>query len=310
MRVDIAPEWWDNKPREIRSPQTHKLLSADQNRGIGGNMRVLQLQLPVSAEKEENIARVRDRIERLKDQKADLVTLGEMFICPYETPLFPRYAEPEGGGTWQELSRIAKDYGIYLAAGTVPESDEAGRIYNTAYVFDRSGKQIAKHRKMHLFDINIEGGQSFRESATLTAGDQCTVFDTEFCRMGLCICFDIRFPELSRLMALQDAQVILVPAAFNMTTGPAHWELNFRSRALDNQCYYVATSDARDEGAGYVAWGHSLVTSPWGEIVAEMDEKEGYQITDLDLAKVQKVRRELPLLAARRTDLYEVRLKN
>ena len=154
-----------------------------------------------------------------------------MFNCPYQTDLFPAYAEPEGGTCWQALSQMAKDEQIYLAAGSIPEADEKGKVYNTAYVFDREGRQIAKHRKMHLFDINVTGGQYFKESDTLTAGDQVTVFDTEFGKIGLCICFDIRFPELSRLMAQEGARIILIPGAFNMTTGPAHWELSFRAES-------------------------------------------------------------------------------
>ena len=123
---------------------------------------------------------------------------------------------------------------------------------------------MSKHRKVHLFDIAVKDGQCYQESATLTAGDQITVFDTEFGKMGICICFDCRFPEIVRLMTLRGARTILVPAAFNMTTGPAHWELMFRGRAVDNQCYMIGTSDARDEQAGYISWGHSLVCHPGG----------------------------------------------
>ena len=181
------------------------------------------------------------------------------------------------------------------------------RIYNTSYVFDREGKQIAKHRKMHLFDINVPGGQCFRESDTLTAGDEVTVFDTEFGKMGLCICYDVRFPELARLMALEGARMVLVPAAFNLTTGPAHWELVYRSEAMYNQMFYVATSPARDMEASYHAWGHSMVADPRGAVVAMMDEKEGYQVTELNLADVEPARQQIPLLAQRRTDVYQLK---
>ena len=163
---------------------------------------------------------------------------------------------------------------------------------------------IAKHRKMHLFDIDVKGGQTFRESATLTAGDTVTVFDTEFGKMGLCICFDIRFPELGRLMALKGAKVIFVPAAFNETTGPAHWELNFRSRALDNQCWYVGTSSALDPYANYHAWGHSILVSPWGAVIEQLDETPGQMVNAIDLELADDIRAQLPLLSARRTDVY------
>ena len=272
-------------------------------------VKIAQIQAHVYEEKEKNMEELERNLERIKDENIDLVTLGEMFNCPYQTPCFPVYGEMERGETWQKLSALAKKYQIYLSAGSVPEKDEEGNVYNTAYVFDPQGNQIAKHRKVHLFDIAVKGGQCYQESATLTAGDQITVFDTKFGKMGICICFDCRFPEIVRLMTLQGARVILVPAAFNMTTGPAHWELMFRGRAVDNQCYMIGTSDARDEQAGYVSWGHSLVVSPWGDVVTQMDEKPGIQITEIDLDRVDAIREQLPLLSARRTDLYELKGK-
>lgn len=268
------------------------------------DMRIAQIQSHVYIDKMKNLEQLEERLEELAWQKPDLVMLGEMFCCPYETKLFPVYAEPEEGPVWRELSRLAKKHGIYLAAGSVPERDGEGRVYNTAYVFDRAGRQIGKHRKVHMFDIQVEGGQHFKESETLTPGDKCTVFDTEFGKVGLCICFDFRFPELARKMVLDGARLILVPAAFNMTTGPAHWELMFRSRAVDNQCFVAGTSCARDREAGYVAWGHTLLVSPWGDVIEEMDEREGVMVHDIDLSYADKVRAELPLLSARREEVY------
>ena len=268
------------------------------------DMRIAQIQSHVYIDKMKNLEQLEERLEELAWQKPDLVMLGEMFCCPYETKLFPVYAEPEEGPVWRELSRLAKKHGVYLAAGSVPERDGEGRVYNTAYVFDRAGRQIGKHRKVHMFDIQVEGGQHFKESETLTPGDKCTVFDTEFGKVGLCICFDFRFPELARKMVLDGARLILVPAAFNMTTGPAHWELMFRSRAVDNQCFVAGTSCARDREAGYVAWGHTLLVSPWGDVIEEMDEREGVMVHDIDLSYADKVRAELPLLSARREEVY------
>lgn len=264
------------------------------------------LQTKVWTDKKSNIGEAAKKLKLLADQQVDLVTLPEMFNCPYQTPNFPVYAEPEGGECWQACSALAKEYGIYLSAGSMPECDGDGRIYNTAYVFDRQGRQIAKHRKVHLFDIAVKGGQSFKESDTLTAGEDITVFDTEFGKMGLCICYDLRFPELARLMVQEGAKVLLVPAAFNMTTGSAHWEILFRNRALDNQVFVIGTAPARDASSGYTSWGHSLVVSPWGDILEQLDENEGYLIQKLDLARVEQVRQELPLLAHRRTDLYRL----
>ena len=136
--------------------------------------------------------------------------------------------------------------------GTLPELAE-DRVYNTCYVFAPDGQLAAKHRKMHLFDIDVAGGQRFMESETLTAGNSVTTFETPWGVVGVCVCFDFRFTELSELMVLAGAKLVVVPAAFNMTTGPAHWELLFRQRAVDGQCYTVGTSPARDTAAGYVA---------------------------------------------------------
>lgn len=269
-------------------------------------MKIAQLQTHVYPEKQRSLAQVEAYVDKVMPEKPDLVTLGEMFQCPYVTQNFPLYAEEEGGDTWQRLSQLAAKHQVYLSAGTVPELD-GGKVYNTAYVFDRQGRQIAKHRKVHLFDIDVEGGQSFKESDTLSAGNQVTVFDTEFGKIGICVCFDFRFPELGRLMALKGAKLILVPAAFNMTTGPAHWQIMFRSQALNNQCFVAGTSPARDEASSYVAWGHSLLVSPWGDIIKEAGEKEGFQITEIDLSEADRIRSQLPLLSARRTDVYTLR---
>lgn len=269
-------------------------------------MKLAQLQRYVSANKEENLICLAKDLQKLKENDVDFVTTGEMFLCPYETSNFPTYAEPEGGESWKKLSALAKEHRIYLQAGSVPECDEEGHIYNTAYVFDRDGRQIAKHRKMHLFDIQVSNGQHFCESDTLTAGNTYTVFDTEFGRMGICICFDFRFPELARLMVQDGAQMLIVPAAFNMTTGPAHWEALFRSRAIDNQCFVAGTSVARDMNASYHAWGHTMVVSPWGGIVGELLENEDCLIREIDFSEVERVRQELPLLTARRLDIYQL----
>ena len=233
-----------------------------------------------------------------------MVLLPEMFCCPYQNKNFPLYAQREGEEIWLELSRMAREQNLILAAGSIPERDDDGKIYNTAYVFDRQGQQIAKHRKMHLFDIDVSGGMSFRESDTLTAGNRITTFDTEFGVMGLCICYDFRFPELSRLMAERGAKVILVPAAFNMTTGPAHWEILFRTRALDNQVFTLGAAPARDPSSGYTSYGNSIAVSPWGDVLDRLGADQEMLVCTLELDRVAQVRRELPLLAHRRKDVY------
>lgn len=269
-------------------------------------IKIAVIQMSTVADKMENVRTVKTYLEKIKDENPDFVILPEMFCCPYQTENFPIYAEKEGGPVWQQLSGYAKQYGIYLIGGSMPEKDAEGNVYNTSYIFDREGKQIGKHRKVHLFDIDVKGGQTFKESDTLTAGDSDTVFDTEFGKIGVMLCFDIRFPELSRMMVNDGAKVIFVPAAFNMTTGPAHWELSFRTRALDNQIYMVGCAPARDVSAGYISWGHSIVTDPWGRVTGMLDENEGILLAELDMDYEEQVREELPLLKSRRKDIYQL----
>ncbi|HAQ41431.1 MAG TPA: carbon-nitrogen hydrolase [Clostridiales bacterium] len=271
-----------------------------------GKFNAALLQTRVYDDKERNINNAVELIERVSKEGVDIAVLPEMFCCPYDNSYFKLFSEEEGGPAFRAVSAAAKESGIYVVAGTIPES-EGNMVYNTSYVFDRSGRQIAKHRKMHLFDIDIEGGQYFKESDTFTPGSEVTVFDTEFCKIGLAVCYDIRFPELSRLMAAEGAEVIIIPGAFNMTTGPAHWELIFRARALDNQVYAIGVAPARDLESSYHSYGNSLVTSPWGNVLSRMDEKEGYIIQEIDPDYVKKVRNELPLLKHARNDIYTLR---
>ncbi len=269
-------------------------------------LRIAQVQMSVTRNKDENIRRAARMIRQAAEQGAELAMLPEMFCCPYENAAFRPYGEAEGGSAQQALSALAGELGIWIVGGSVPELEDE-KVYNTSYVYDSSGRQVARHRKMHLFDIDVEGGQRFMESDTLSPGNEVTVFDTPWGRMGLCICFDLRFEELSRLMTLQGAQIILTPAAFNMTTGPAHWELLFRQRAVDNQLFTVGTSPARDEAGSYVAWGHSIVCDPWGSVIRQCGAGEELAVTDLDLTRIAAVRRQLPILSARRTDVYQLR---
>jgi len=264
--------------------------------------------MKVDEVKSISVEKALTNIEFLSDRGADIVVLPEMFNCPYETIRFGDYAEEEGGETYTKLSEVARKKKIYLISGSVPERD-GDLMYNTCYVFSPDGKLIGKHRKMHLFDINIINGQYFRESETLTAGDDLTVIDTEFGRLGIAICFDIRFPEMARLMADRGAEMLIYPAAFNMTTGPAHWELMFRSRAVDHQVFTVGCAPARDYDSNYISFGNSIVVNPWGEIIGRLSEEEGYLLGEIDLEEVDTVRRQLPLTHSIRKDLYELKTK-
>jgi len=266
-------------------------------------------QIKVAGDKKENLAKARAMINEAATRGSQMVILPEMFNCLYQESLFPAFAEEyPAGPTFQMLAETAREEGIYLVGGSVPERDGPA-LYNSSFAFDPRGRLMARHRKAHLFDVAIAGGISFQESKTLSRGMEITVVKTALCTFGLAICYDIRFPELARLMALEGAEMIILPGAFNMTTGPAHWELLLRSRAVDNQVYLVGAAPARDLAARYLSFGHSAVVDPWGRVVARADEKETIIYAGIDLALVAKVRRELPLLHHRRTDLYELKKK-
>lgn len=279
-------------------------------------MKLSLIQLKNLGNNEKNILHAIEMIDKASACGADMLVLPEMFSCPYKTSKFPVYAQEDGGTNWKKLSEAAKRNNVYLVAGSMPEleinrdcCEHQEKIYNTSYVFDRNGNQIAKHRKVHLFDVDIKGGQRFKESDSLAPGNAVTTFDTEFGKFGLMICFDIRFPEMARLMQLDGAKMIIVPAAFNMTSGPKWWELMFRTRAVDNQLFMAGCSPARDESASYVAWGHSMVTDPWGTVLNQLDGEEGILTVEIDFAEVEKVRQQVPLTTARRTDLYTLEKK-
>ena len=270
-----------------------------------GKFNAALLQISVCDNKEKNIKNAVSMIEQVSKVGADIAILPEMFCCPYDNLYFKAFGEEEGGFAYKAMSNAAKEFDIYVVAGTIPEL-ESDKVYNTSYVFNKNGEQIAKHRKMHLFDIDVKGGQYFKESDTFTPGRDITVFETEFCKIGLAVCYDVRFPELSRLMVNEGAEVIIIPGAFNMTTGPAHWELHFRARALDNQVYTIGVAPARDYEASYRSYGNSIIASPWGNVLNCMDENQGYIIQEIDVDYVRKVRNELPLLNHRRQDVYSL----
>lgn len=268
-------------------------------------MKILQIQMHVPEGQDAALAEAERLIGSRMDDPADVVMLPEMFSQPYEASRFRDYAQKEQGPVCEWASGLARRFGCWLIAGSFSEEDE-GKLYNTSLVFDRNGRLAAKHRKVHLFDIDIKGGQRFMESETLTPGDHITEFETEFGRMGLCICYDFRFPEMGRLAALGGCRAMFVPASFNRSTGPLHWELMFRAQAMFNQMYTIGTAPALDTSASYHSWGHSIVCDPWGAVVSQAGDDPDVLRCDIDLSKVDEVRAQIPLLRHRRTDLYEL----
>ncbi|XP_048332331.2 omega-amidase, chloroplastic isoform X1 [Ziziphus jujuba] len=267
-------------------------------------------QLSVTADKERNIAHARKAIEEAAGKGAQLVLLPEIWNSPYSNDSFPVYAEDIDAGAdaspstamLSEVSRLLK---ITIVGGSIPERS-GDRLYNTCCVFGTDGKLKAKHRKIHLFDIDIPGKITFIESKTLTAGQSPTIVDTDVGCIGIGICYDIRFQELAMIYASRGAHLLCYPGAFNMTTGPLHWELLQRARAVDNQLYVATCSPARDAGAGYVAWGHSTLVGPFGEVLATTEHEETIIIAEIDYSILELRRTNLPLQKQRRGDLYQL----
>ncbi|GAB2285904.1 Omega-amidase, chloroplastic [Dionaea muscipula] len=267
-------------------------------------------QLFVTADKERNIVHAKKAIEEAAGKGAKLVLLPEIWNSPYSNDSFPVYAEDiDAGGSASPstamLSQVSRALNITIVGGSIPERS-GDKLYNTCCVFDTDGTLKAKHRKIHLFDIDIPGKITFQESKTLTAGETPTVVDTAVGRIGIGICYDIRFQELAILYAARGVHLICYPGAFNMTTGPLHWELLQRARAADNQLYVATCSPARDAGSGYVAWGHSTLVGPFGEVLATTEHDEAIVIADIDYTTIESRRTNLPLGKQRRGDLYQL----
>lgn len=268
-------------------------------------IKIALCQMNVIDNKEENLKKASSMINKAC-KNADFIVLPEMFNCPYSNDKFIEYGEVENDSyTLNRIASLAKSNKTYILAGSIPEKENE-KLYNTSYLFNKEGDIIAKHRKMHLFDIDVKDKITFKESDVLTAGSEFTTAETEFGKIGIGICYDIRFPELARIIVEDGALILFYPGAFNMTTGPAHWELLFKSRALDNQVYCVGVAPALNRDASYHSFGHSIITNPWGEIIAEAGEKEEIIYGEIDLDEIKKIREELPLLKNKREDLYEI----
>ncbi|XP_043849418.1 LOW QUALITY PROTEIN: omega-amidase NIT2 [Dromiciops gliroides] len=281
--------------------------------------RLALIQLRVSSVKSDNLNRAGEFIKEAASQGAKIIALPECFNSPYGTNYFPEYAETIPGESTKRLSDLAKEYQVYLVGGSIPEED-GGKFYNTCTVFGPDGTLLTKHRKLHLFDIDVPGRIRFQESETLSAGDSFSMFETPYCKVGVGICYDIRFAELAQVYSQRGCQLLVYPGAFNLTTGPAHWELLQRGRAVDNQLFVATASPARDVDAPYVAWGHKNALtklSPFfcngsfcrGEILPKLALKESIVYANIDLKKLVEVRQQIPVLTQKRGDLYAVEWK-
>jgi predicted amidohydrolase len=262
-------------------------------------MRITLVQARVQSDKESNL----DHLEQLlaTPQSTDVMVLPEMCLSPYDNESFRKNAIEQHDDAFLRLSALARRHRTYLIAGSVPERDN-DQLYNTTFVFDPEGAMVAKYRKIHRFAITYPDGTTYDEADVLSAGEDLITVDTPWGTIGLMICFDIRFPMLAMRLRKQGARLFVVPAAFNTTTGPKHWHLTMRSRAVDNQCFLVACAPAVDGAGDYPYYGHSLVVDPDGSVLADLGEDEVVTTVDIEMDVVDEVRRRLPIVA-RETDL-------
>lgn len=267
-------------------------------------IKIAVCQIRTETDYELTLKKAHAMLTEAADNGAQIAVLPEMFICPYSREYFRRFASHGHETVCASLSRWAKELGIMVVGGSVPELED-GRMYNSCFVYDKDGRQLARHRKVHLFDVDLPD-MRYKESNTFTPGNEITVFDTEYGRMGAAICFDVRFPEMFRAMANRGARIIFLPAQFNNTTGPKHWEMSCRARAVDEQLFFVGAAAARYEGFAYECYGHSMIVDPFGELLAEAGQGEEIIYADIDLSRIEEVRAQLPTSQFLRRELYKV----
>jgi predicted amidohydrolase len=267
-------------------------------------MRIGVCQMRSGADVDANVSEAERLLGEAVDGGADLAVLPELF--PYLGPE-SRVAEVAesvpGGPATRMLAEVAEAAGLWVAGGSVPERD-GDRVFNTSPLFDRSGELVARYRKIHLFDVDLEGQPPFRESVTFEAGTELVTHPTEDLRVGLAICYDLRFPELFRGLMTLGAELVVLPAQFQQQTGVAHWETLLRARAIENQCFVAAAAQWGQFGSPEArrrSYGRSMIVGPWGEVLVEAPEEgTGVWFADLDVAELRRVRKVLPALEHRR----------
>ena len=267
-------------------------------------MRVALIQMNSQDSPEANLREASRLIGMAASEGADLAALPELFTYLGPASEHPRIAEAIPGRTTEHLSALAAKHRMYILGGSFLERVPGEvRFYNTSTLFDRTGRLITRYRKIHLFDVDLPGQAPYRESATVAGGTEVVTADTEFGRVGMTVCYDLRFPELYRALASQGAEVIFVPAAFTLHTGKDHWEVLLRARAIENQVFVVAPAQVGPHPPGRECYGNSLVADPWGSVIARAPNQVGVTVATLDLGYLKQIRRELPAMEHRRHDL-------
>jgi predicted amidohydrolase len=273
---------------------------------MADRLRVACVQLNATPSKADNIERAERLVARAASTGADLVLLPEKWNGFGPADFMRSIAESlDDGETVEAMGGWARAHGITLVGGSIVERREGReKLSNTCVVFDPEGEVASVYRKIHMFDVEV-GGHVYRESETEEPGDRPATTDVEGWKVGLTVCYDLRFPELYRILALEGCELTTVPAAFTLFTGKDHWELLLRARAVENQCFVVAANQWGSFADGKAAYGRSSIVDPWGVVLAQAPDEDGVISAELDRARLEDVRRQLPSLANRQPAAYQ-----
>ena len=272
---------------------------------MADRLRVACVQFCSSGSKAENLERMEPLVARAAATGADLVLLPEKWNGIGTHEIILDVAEPlDSGESVGAMSAWAKQHGITLVGGSIVESREGReKLSNTCVVFDPQGEIAATYRKIHMFDVEV-GGQVYRESDSEEPGEGPTSCDVEGWKLGLTVCYDLRFPELYRILAVEGAEIVTVPAAFTLFTGKDHWEVLLRARAIENQCFVAAANQWGVHEGGKASYGRSSIVDPWGVVLAQAPDEDAVISAELDRAHMERIRRSLPSLANRQPAAY------
>ena len=268
-------------------------------------MRVAAVQLNSTNDKDRNLETARRLVREAAAAGAELVALPEKWnLLAPPAELEAGAEELEGGVSTEAARGWAREHGIHVLAGSIGERVAgADRLFNTSALIDPSGALIAVYRKIHMFDVEV-GGVTYRESEAEQPGDEIVTAAAGAVEIGLSVCYDLRFPELYRILAVRGARLITVPSAFTLATGRDHWEVLLRARAIENQAFVLAPNQVGEAPPHYVSYGRSMIVDPWGVVLAQAADRENVIVADLDLERQAALRESLPSLANRRPEAY------
>ncbi len=268
-------------------------------------IKVAAIQLTANGNKERNVNLALDTVDKAVDQGAELVVIPEMFNCYTDPDIMIENAEPIPGYTTETVGKKAKENGIYIICG-IYEKAKDNRAYNTSVAIGPDGNVIDTYSKSHLFDIDVPGSITYFESKYVARGNKITNFPIKDFKCGMTVCYDLRFPELFRIMALEGASIFAMPCAFTHATGQFHWDALIKARAIENQTFVVAANQVGKHPNNIVSYGNSMIVDPWGRELAHAQDNDNLILAELDFDLMKKAREEMPLFKQRRVDLYSV----